>query len=52
MIYVTGDMHGDITRFDMPEMKSLKKGFRASDKMKWIMAPTILKEKLRTRSKQ
>ena len=26
MIYVTGDMHGDITRFDMPEMKSLKKG--------------------------
>lgn len=33
-------------------MKSLKKGFRASDKMKWIMAPTILKEKLRTRSKQ
>ena len=33
-------------------MKSLKKGFRASDKMKWIMAPTILKEKLQRRSKQ
>ena len=26
MIYVTGDTHGDITRFKDPQMKKLKKG--------------------------
>lgn len=25
MVYVTGDMHGDITRFDVPALKQLKK---------------------------
>ena len=26
MIYITGDMHGDISRFDSPAIKQLKKG--------------------------
>ena len=26
MVYVTGDMHGDIARFDSPAVKRLKKG--------------------------
>lgn len=26
MIYITGDMHGDINRFDSPEIKQLKEG--------------------------
>ena len=26
MVYVTGDMHGDISRFDSPAIKQLKKG--------------------------
>ena len=26
MVYVTGDIHGDITRFDAPELKRLKRG--------------------------
>ncbi len=26
MIYVTGDMHGDLNRFKVPEIKKLKKG--------------------------
>lgn len=26
MVYVTGDMHGDIARFDSPALKRLKKG--------------------------
>ncbi|MBQ4627416.1 MAG: hypothetical protein IJB45_09230 [Clostridia bacterium] len=26
MVYVTGDMHGDVARFDSPTLKRLKKG--------------------------
>ena len=26
MVYVTGDMHGDYSRFDSPAIKQLKKG--------------------------
>ena len=26
MVYVTGDMHGDFSRFDSPAIKQLKKG--------------------------
>ena len=26
MVYITGDMHGDIKRFDSPAIKKLKKG--------------------------
>lgn len=28
MVYVTGDMHGDASRFSDPRLKKLKKGIR------------------------
>lgn len=30
MVYVTGDMHGDASRFSDPRLKKLKKGIRCS----------------------